>query len=71
MNAGIIQNILAGKTGPASDIVALNAGAAIYISGLAADLKDGIALAKKSISSGAAQKTLTDWISLSRSFISL
>ena len=70
VNAAIIQNILAGKAGPAADIVALNAGAAIYISGLAGDLKGGIALAKKSISSGAAQKTLADWISLSRSFIS-
>jgi anthranilate phosphoribosyltransferase len=38
----------------ASSIIALNAGAAIYLSGVAATLADGVALARKQLESGAA-----------------
>ena len=54
--------------GPARDIVALNAGAAIYASGLSADLPAGVAAARRSISSGAARKCLADLVELSSSF---
>lgn len=69
-NAAIIRGVLAGKPGAPLDIVLLNAGAALYVGGLVADLKDGVALARKSVSSGAAQNTLDQWISLSKSFLS-
>ena len=39
VNAAIIRGILDGKPGPAADIVILNAGAALYVGGLAPDLQ--------------------------------
>jgi len=45
---------------PVMDIVLLNAAAAIYVAGLAKDIKSGIALAEESINSGAALKKLED-----------
>ncbi len=68
VNATIIRGVLEGKKSPAADIVLLNAGAALYVGGLAPDLKGGLALARKSIDSGAARKTLDAWVSHSRSF---
>jgi anthranilate phosphoribosyltransferase len=54
----IIRSVLANKEGPAKDIVCLNAGAAIYVSGLAETLADGIEKAKQVVASGEAQKKL-------------
>ncbi|MBW8888461.1 MAG: anthranilate phosphoribosyltransferase [Fibrobacteres bacterium] len=67
-NAGIIRGILDGKRGAPLDIVLLNAGAALYVAGLAPNLKGGVALARKSIESGAAKRVLESWVSRSRSF---
>jgi anthranilate phosphoribosyltransferase len=67
-NAGIIRGILDGQRGAPLDIVLLNAGAALYVAGLAPDLKGGVALARKSIESGAAKRVLESWVSRSRSF---
>ena len=53
-NARIIFDILQGERGAARDIVLMNAGAAIYVSGLAQDLHAGIRLAAVSIDSGSA-----------------
>jgi anthranilate phosphoribosyltransferase len=50
----------------ASDIVALNAGAAIYVSGIAASLADGINLAQQQITSGAALRKLEQLKNLSQ-----
>lgn len=53
----MILDVLAGKQGPARDIVLLNAGAAIYVAGLQANIHAGIEHAAKMIDSGlAAQK---------------
>jgi anthranilate phosphoribosyltransferase len=43
---------------PKMDVVLLNAGAAIYVGGLAKDIKSGIKLAKEAIVSGAAVRKL-------------
>ena len=51
-SAEVILSVLKGKNGPATDIVLLNAGAAIYASGIANNIKQGISLAEKSIDSG-------------------
>jgi anthranilate phosphoribosyltransferase len=67
-NAAIIRGILEGKRSPAADIVVLNAAAALYVGGLAKDLQDGVALARKSIESGAARKTLESWVAFSKAF---
>lgn len=51
--------ILNGKEkGPAADAVVLNAGAAIWTAGKAVTLKEGIEMARKSISSGRALKAI-------------
>ena len=47
-----VLQVLDGTPGPASDVVALNAGAAIYAAGLTATLADGIARARAVISGG-------------------
>jgi anthranilate phosphoribosyltransferase len=62
---GMIQDVLAGEPGAARDIVCLNAGAAIYVSGLAESHADGIALAQRAIDSGAAAKVLAKLVSTS------
>ncbi|MDD3651030.1 anthranilate phosphoribosyltransferase [Immundisolibacter sp.] len=50
----VLRAVLAGEPGPARDIVALNAGAALYVAGLAGSLADGIARAQSILASGAA-----------------
>jgi len=42
----------------AKDIVALNAGVALYAANVAGDMKDGVALARRAIESGAAAQKL-------------
>ncbi len=58
--------VLAGETGPARDIVLLNAGAAIYVAGLVANLTAGIACASRVIDSGDAKNKLQQLIVLSQ-----
>lgn len=62
----MIRNVFAGKPGPALDIVAMNAGAAIYAAGLADSLKAGVVLASDVLVSGAAQRTLESLIRVSQ-----
>jgi anthranilate phosphoribosyltransferase len=54
--------------GPERDIVVLNSGAALYVAGLAASLKDGVKLAQQVIASGAARDKLSALVKLSSSF---
>ena len=63
----IVLNVLEGKSGPASDIVCLNAGATLYVAGVAKDIAHGIALAKSAISSGAARQKLNDFVAATQS----
>ena len=57
-SAEIVRAVLAGNKGPARDVVLLNSGAAIYVSGRAANLQDGIRFAAESIDSGKARQKL-------------
>jgi anthranilate phosphoribosyltransferase len=57
-NARILLRVLEGAHGPARDIVLLNAGAAIYLSGTASSLAGGISRAERSIDSGQALERL-------------
>ncbi len=66
-NARIIRDILAGKEeGPRRDMVALNAGAAIYAAERAIDLKAGVKKALEILSSGKALDKLEELISFSQ-----
>lgn len=57
-SADLLLQVLSGEHGPARDIVVLNAGAAIYVSGLAHDLADGLVRAANAIDNGAAMDKL-------------
>jgi anthranilate phosphoribosyltransferase len=63
-----VQAVLANKPGPERDIVALNAGAAIYSAGLVPDIAAGVTKAQEVIASGAAKAKLEALVTLSRSF---
>lgn len=58
----IIKAIFAGETGPARDIVCLNAGAAIYAADLTSSLADGIKRAQQHIDNGYAQQKLDEFV---------
>jgi anthranilate phosphoribosyltransferase len=57
-NAAIARAVLAGEHGPARDIVALNAGAALLIAGTASTIADGIARAERALDDGSAAAVL-------------
>jgi len=63
-----LLGVLNNEVGTPRDIVQLNAGAAIYVAGLAATLKEGVAKADQVIASGAAKAKLDQLIALSNSF---
>jgi anthranilate phosphoribosyltransferase len=57
---------LRGEPGPAHDIVALNAGTALYAAGVAASIEDGLAKARAAIASGAALAKLDEFVGITR-----
>ena len=61
-NAAIVNDILGGAKGPKTDVVLLNAGAAIYLASDGITLKDGIEKARGIIVSGKAKKQLKEFI---------
>ncbi len=61
----MLLSVLDNQPGPARDIVLLNAGAAIYASGIAATLAEGVRRAAEVIASGAAQNKLVQLIHIS------
>ena len=58
----MIQSVLGNTPGPALDIVALNAGAAIYVSGLAESMTIGVQMAQSAIADGRASEVLDNLI---------
>ena len=63
-----LLGVLNDEVGAPRDIVQLNAGAAIYVAGLASSLEAGVAKADQVIASGAAKAKLDQLITLSNSF---
>lgn len=57
-NAEITREILSGAAGAKRDAVLLNSGAAIYLAGKAASIRDGVQMAKEMIDSGKALEQL-------------
>lgn len=64
----LIQSVFADKPSPAHDIVCLNAGAAIYVAGIAESIDTGIVTAKQVISNGKALSKLEQLVKVSNSF---
>jgi anthranilate phosphoribosyltransferase len=64
-NARIVTAVLGGESGPARDVVLLNAGAALFIAGAVASVQDGIRQAAATIDRGDAKRTLDALVSIS------
>ena len=62
----VIKSVFEGNTGPARDIVQLNAGAAIYAAGISTSLADGVARAGEVIDSGGAMEKLNALVEISK-----
>jgi anthranilate phosphoribosyltransferase len=69
-NAEIIRGVLGGARGACRDVVLLNAGAGLFISGQAASVRQGIEVAAGAIDSGAALSTLEAMVQASRQSLS-
>src|SRR5206468_5301226 len=65
-NAEIIRRVLGGDPGPRRDIVLMNAAAALVVGAKARDLKEGVALAARSIDTDAARGKLERLVGLTR-----
>jgi anthranilate phosphoribosyltransferase len=64
-NAIALMAVLKGSKGPFRDVALFNAGAALVVAGRANDLKEGVALATKSLDSGEAEGRLDRLIHVS------
>jgi len=58
----LVLSVLENTPGPARDIVLLNAGAAIYVAGVASDLWGGVAKAREMVESGRARAKLDELV---------
>ena len=65
-NAAIARAVLAGQSGPARDIVLLNAAVSLLIAGAVATVTEGIERASAAIDSGAATTRLEQLVTVSR-----
>jgi anthranilate phosphoribosyltransferase len=61
-NARLLRAVLGGDKGPLSDATALNAGAAIYVAGIAASLAGGVARAREILATGHALAVLDAFV---------
>ncbi len=61
-NALVTRAVFAGETGSRTDLVAINAGAAIYAAGGVATIADGVELARETIASGRAAEALERYV---------
>jgi anthranilate phosphoribosyltransferase len=65
-NAAIALGILNGGNGARRDVVAANAGAALYVGGRASSIGEGVAMAKESLAAGHARRKLDQLIAASQ-----
>ena len=72
LNARILRDVLSGEErGATRDVTLMNAGAAIYVAGISTSLEEGVRLAEESIHSGAAHRSLEDFVAATRRFAGL
>ncbi len=62
VNASIIRGVLDDQGGPRRDVVVINSAAALVVSGVAADFREGALLATNSLASGAAKQKLAELV---------
>jgi anthranilate phosphoribosyltransferase len=63
----IVLDVIDNKAGAAGDIVCLNAGATLYVAGVAKDIGSGVEMAKAAIASGSARKKLDAFVAATQS----
>jgi anthranilate phosphoribosyltransferase len=61
-----MMEALRGEPGPAYDIVALNAGTALYAAGVASSIEDGLKRARFAITSGAALRKIEQFVQVTQ-----
>ena len=62
----MILAVLENQPGPALNIVVLNAGAALYVAGVAKSIEDGIERARQAIAQGKARQKLEDFVAFTK-----
>ena len=62
----LLRSVLDNQPGPALDIVVLNAGAALYVAGVASDIADGVARARAVVADGSARARLQQYVDVTR-----
>ena len=66
----IILNIMNNQSGPARDVVCLNAGATLYAANVSKSIAEGVQLASSTITSGKAKQKLEAFVALTQSLAS-
>ncbi len=66
-NARVLRGTLEGVPGPHRDVVLANSAAALYVSGAAQSLQDGVALARQVMTSGRGLAKLDELVTITRS----
>jgi anthranilate phosphoribosyltransferase len=67
-NAGMIRALLTDREGPPREVVCLNAGAALYVAGRAATLREGVEAAREVVASGRAAAALQAFVDFTRNW---
>ncbi len=62
----MLLGVLDNRPGPAREIVVLNAGAALYVAGVAGSIEEGIAMSREAIMTGAALAKLEAFVAATR-----
>jgi anthranilate phosphoribosyltransferase len=65
-NAAVVRRVLAGEPGPARDVVAMNAAAALFVAGAVESLRAGVRRAEQALSDGSAGQTLDRLVAASQ-----
>ncbi len=63
-NALKLVNVMKGERSPARDVIAINSGASLYVSGRASSIEEGARIAEESLDSGRALNTLKAMVKL-------
>jgi anthranilate phosphoribosyltransferase len=66
----LILAALRGEQDKAADLIAINAGAALYVAGVASSISEGVNLAQQAIQSGSALSKIQDLVHLTGHFTS-
>jgi len=64
----MVHSVLANKAGAPLDMIKLNAGAAVYVAGIAKNFQEGVAIAEDTVASGKAAEKLKSLVDYSQTF---